>query len=264
MGVRGLGIVRNTCYSWRRRGHEAPTDSFDEEQHSSAQLPSDPETLLLQSDDATLIARALSSLPNHFHQLLILRELEGLSYRELSEVIGICDLLRARVSDCPGEQILLWPGSGRDQVDAMADFDAPGASDGCVQTEVSAESANDIAENPRILLGRVWIVSCHDATPAEIRKRDLRFGQPQDRTRPLSLRETFNAADHQIRTQASDVVAERRHRTVGTHEQWEDIEPFWGIESLESGARLNRRLNPPADLTRVPGQPVHPRLSIEA
>ena len=84
-----LRIVRNTCYGWRRHGYQAPTDSFDEEQHSSARPQSDPETLLLQTDDATLIARALSSLPDHFHQLLVLRELEGLSYRELSEVIGI-------------------------------------------------------------------------------------------------------------------------------------------------------------------------------
>ena len=36
-----------------------------------------------------LIARTLSSLPDHFHQMLVLRELEGLSYRELSDVIGI-------------------------------------------------------------------------------------------------------------------------------------------------------------------------------
>ena len=99
-----LRIVRNTCYGWRRRGHQAPTDSFDEEQHSSARPPSDPETLLLQSDDATLIARALGSLPDHFHQLLVLRELEGLSYRELSEVVGIpigtvmSRLSRARVA----------------------------------------------------------------------------------------------------------------------------------------------------------------------
>jgi len=99
-----LRIVRNTCYGWRRRGHEAPTDSFDEEQHSSTRPQSNPETLLLQSDDAALIARALSSLPDHFHQLLVLRELEGLSYRELSEVIGIpmgtvmSRLSRARVA----------------------------------------------------------------------------------------------------------------------------------------------------------------------
>ena len=84
-----LRIVRNTSYGWRRHGYHAPTDSFDEEQHSSARPQSDPETLLLQTDDAALIARALSSLPDHFHQLLVLREFEGLSYRELSEVIGI-------------------------------------------------------------------------------------------------------------------------------------------------------------------------------
>ena len=99
-----LRIVRNTCHGWRRHGYQPATDSFDEKQHSSARPQSDPETLLLQSDDATLIARALSSLPDHFHQLLVLRELEGLSYRELSEVIGIpigtvmSRLSRARVA----------------------------------------------------------------------------------------------------------------------------------------------------------------------
>jgi RNA polymerase sigma-70 factor (ECF subfamily) len=84
-----LRIVRNTCYGWRSHQCQAPTDSFDEEQHSSARPQSDPETLLLQTDDAALIARALSGLPDHFHQMLVLRELEGLSYRELSDIIGI-------------------------------------------------------------------------------------------------------------------------------------------------------------------------------
>ena len=99
-----LRIVRNTCYGWRRHGYQPATDSFDEKQHSSTRPQSDPETLLLQSDDATLIARALSSLPDHFHQLLVLRELEGLSYRELSEAVGIpmgtvmSRLSRARVA----------------------------------------------------------------------------------------------------------------------------------------------------------------------
>ena len=99
-----LRIVRNTCYRRRRHGYQPATDSFDEEQHSSTRPQSNPETLLLQSDDATLIARALSSLPDHFNQLLVLRELEGLSYRELSDVIGIpigtvmSRLSRARVA----------------------------------------------------------------------------------------------------------------------------------------------------------------------
>lgn len=84
-----LRIVRNTCYGWRRPAHAAVTDSFDEEQHSNARAQSNPEILLLQTDEATSTARVLDSLPDHFQQLLVLREVEGLSYRELSDVIGI-------------------------------------------------------------------------------------------------------------------------------------------------------------------------------
>ena len=84
-----LRIVRNTCTGWRGHRSNALTDPFDEEQHQSAQTGSDPEALLLQTDDATLIARAMHNLPDRLHQLLVLRELEGLSYRELADVMGI-------------------------------------------------------------------------------------------------------------------------------------------------------------------------------
>jgi RNA polymerase sigma-70 factor (ECF subfamily) len=84
-----LRIVRNTCAGWSGHRHEALTDRFDEEKHRSTRPAFDPETLLLQIDDATLVARALRQLPDAFHQLLVLRELEGLSYRELADVIGI-------------------------------------------------------------------------------------------------------------------------------------------------------------------------------
>ena len=84
-----LRIVRNTCASWRRRGLDARMDAFDERQHQSATPePADPETLLSRADDATRVARALHSLPDKLHQLLVLRELEGLSYRELADQIG--------------------------------------------------------------------------------------------------------------------------------------------------------------------------------
>jgi RNA polymerase sigma-70 factor (ECF subfamily) len=84
-----LRIVRNTCSGWRGHRFDALTDPFDEEQHRSARPTADPETLLLQTDDATLIARAMSTLPDGFRRLLVLRELEGLSYRELADVLGI-------------------------------------------------------------------------------------------------------------------------------------------------------------------------------
>ena len=84
-----LRIVRNTCSGWRGHSSQAATDPFDEQQHSSDQPASDPETLLLHADDVTLIERALSNLPDRFRELLVLRELEGLSYRELADVMDI-------------------------------------------------------------------------------------------------------------------------------------------------------------------------------
>jgi RNA polymerase sigma-70 factor, ECF subfamily len=84
-----LRIVRNCCLDRRGPCLQTLTDPFDEEQHRSARPPSDPETLLLRINDGTAIARAMRNLPDRFHQLLVLRELEGLSYRELSAAIGI-------------------------------------------------------------------------------------------------------------------------------------------------------------------------------
>jgi RNA polymerase sigma-70 factor (ECF subfamily) len=84
-----LTIVRNTCSGWRGHGVHASTDPFDEELHSSGRPTSDPETLLLQADGRTLIERAMSHVPDRLRQVLVLRELEGLSYRELADVMGI-------------------------------------------------------------------------------------------------------------------------------------------------------------------------------
>jgi RNA polymerase sigma-70 factor, ECF subfamily len=84
-----LRIVRNTCRGWRRRRFQPPTDPFDEAQHSGAYPTSDPEALLLHTDDIALVKRALSDLPDRFRELLVLRELEGLSYQELTDVVGI-------------------------------------------------------------------------------------------------------------------------------------------------------------------------------
>jgi RNA polymerase sigma-70 factor, ECF subfamily len=84
-----LRIVRNTCSGWRGRCVHASTDPFDEELHSSARPAPDPETLLLQADGGTSIELAMSHLPDRFRELIVLRELEGLSYRELADVMGI-------------------------------------------------------------------------------------------------------------------------------------------------------------------------------
>ena len=84
-----LRIVRNTCFGWHGHSGQAPMDPFDEERHSHSRPTSDPEALLLQTDDVTLIERAMSNLPDRSRELLVLRELEGLSYKELADLMDI-------------------------------------------------------------------------------------------------------------------------------------------------------------------------------
>jgi len=85
-----LKIVRNTCYSRfahdRRRERET---EFDEDLHSPPVETLDPERLLLNSRDGEIINRALDELPDEFREVVVMRELEGLSYKEIAEVAGV-------------------------------------------------------------------------------------------------------------------------------------------------------------------------------
>jgi RNA polymerase sigma-70 factor (ECF subfamily) len=84
-----LRIVRNICYSWRNGMAKVQTDPFDEEQHIGTPLTADPEALLLRAADASLIADTLRRLSDRSRELLVLRELEGLTYQELADVLEI-------------------------------------------------------------------------------------------------------------------------------------------------------------------------------
>ncbi len=83
-----LQIVRNSCYTWL--GKRVPAElvtEFDEEIHLG---PSpNPETLAAQADERQQLMNALESLPIRSREVLVLRELEGCSYKEISEVTGI-------------------------------------------------------------------------------------------------------------------------------------------------------------------------------
>ena len=83
-----LQIVRNTCYTWleKNRPSELITE-FNEEVH---QLPSaTPETLATRADERQRLMSALESLPPRSREVLVLRELEGCSYKEIGEITGI-------------------------------------------------------------------------------------------------------------------------------------------------------------------------------
>ena len=85
-----FAIVRNTAYSWRRR-HRADrlATEFDEREHSDAVADDHPEGMLLRSSAKEALGRALSGLAPEFREAIVLRELEGLSYKEIGEVAGV-------------------------------------------------------------------------------------------------------------------------------------------------------------------------------
>ncbi len=85
-----LQIVRNTSYTWlqQNRPQESAAE-FDEEMHSDTQTPVNPETLAIESANRERLNRALEELPPNFREVLVLRELEGCSYKEIAEITGI-------------------------------------------------------------------------------------------------------------------------------------------------------------------------------
>jgi RNA polymerase sigma-70 factor (ECF subfamily) len=84
-----LAIVRNTCYTWleRNRARE-PAAAFDEARHSDPSASPRPEADLLRQEDRELLGRALDELPAEFREVIVLRELEGLSYKDIAAVTG--------------------------------------------------------------------------------------------------------------------------------------------------------------------------------
>lgn len=85
-----LAIVRNTCYTWlqQNRGRETMA-AFDEEIHSIENEASNPAQLLLQSDDTDMLKEALEELPVEFREVVVLRDLEELSYKQIAEIANI-------------------------------------------------------------------------------------------------------------------------------------------------------------------------------
>jgi RNA polymerase sigma-70 factor (ECF subfamily) len=85
-----LAIVRNTCYDWLRRNRPSEVAaSVDEELHGAVDPSPTPEDLVMEQADRLRLREALEALPLAWREVLILRELEGLSYKEIADVAGI-------------------------------------------------------------------------------------------------------------------------------------------------------------------------------
>ncbi len=86
-----LTIVRNTSYNWlqQNRSRELMNPIDDTTEALTATNDANPETVLLQRIDQDLIRQALTELPIEFREILILREMEGLSYKEIAALADL-------------------------------------------------------------------------------------------------------------------------------------------------------------------------------
>jgi RNA polymerase sigma-70 factor (ECF subfamily) len=93
-----LTIVRHTYFtSLRDQRHEHDDVSFDEELHgehgqdgaSHAGFGGNPENIAASRDAKRLVDQALEMLPPAYREIVVLKELDDLSYKEIAEVAGI-------------------------------------------------------------------------------------------------------------------------------------------------------------------------------
>lgn len=97
-----LAIVRNACFTWLKANRppqevgdldslaeEVSTDAAAPWSGSSRALGTDPETLVMEGRDKARLNTLISELPAVFREVLVLRELEDLSYREIAAIAGV-------------------------------------------------------------------------------------------------------------------------------------------------------------------------------
>jgi RNA polymerase sigma-70 factor, ECF subfamily len=94
-----LAIVRNACFDWLRQNRAGNANvAYDEEIHGgeergatmmTAMGDGDPAALLARADDRRLVNAALARLPVEFREVVVLRDIEDLSYKEIAGIVAI-------------------------------------------------------------------------------------------------------------------------------------------------------------------------------
>src|SRR5499433_2889906 len=125
-----LAIVRNTAYRWlsnrRRSGtvislEEAFADGSGQSADDIASDEPTAEERLIGAAERDYVVRALAELPPTFREVLVLREIEALSYRDIAEVTGVpVGTVMSRLSRGRGElRKVLTRLLGKDEPNAM-------------------------------------------------------------------------------------------------------------------------------------------------
>jgi RNA polymerase sigma factor (sigma-70 family) len=90
-----LAVVRNACLDrLQERRRHAADESYDEEAHGAPDEPlssalEPPEAAAARADEARWLFGCILALPFEYREVLVLRELEELSYKEISTIVGI-------------------------------------------------------------------------------------------------------------------------------------------------------------------------------
>src|SRR4029077_3239159 len=85
-----MRIVRNSCYSWLRTNRPLQDAAeFEENLFPPDPCALNPEEVVLQYDQGSQMREVLEKLPANFREVLILRELEGMSYKEIADITGM-------------------------------------------------------------------------------------------------------------------------------------------------------------------------------
>jgi RNA polymerase sigma-70 factor (ECF subfamily) len=95
-GLRGearpwlLAIVRNSCMTWLRANRPAElAGALDAEALEDRADPGDgPDALLMREADRRILNEAIAALPQPFREVLVLRELEDLAYKDIARITG--------------------------------------------------------------------------------------------------------------------------------------------------------------------------------
>ncbi|HTE46823.1 MAG TPA: sigma-70 family RNA polymerase sigma factor [Gemmatimonadaceae bacterium] len=84
-----LAIVRNCCLTWQRR-HSADrfNISFSDDSAVDVSDARPADAAAIEASDRAAVNRAVAALPTEFREVIVLREIDGLSYKEISDIVG--------------------------------------------------------------------------------------------------------------------------------------------------------------------------------
>ena len=83
-----LSIVRNGCYSSHRRQRVRQATDFDETVHGEDLVTPSPEQVTIDRETSRRVRYAIETLAPEFREVIVLREFEGLSYKQIAEVVA--------------------------------------------------------------------------------------------------------------------------------------------------------------------------------